>query len=492
MKASRILAAAAAAFALRAGSTTVWPDYLGIAVPRNIAPLNFKYDDFPEGAEFSTTAESSDGSVSVTVRGADVSWPADEWRRLLEKSAGGTFTITLSGKTNGVMLAGFPLVATNTVPPDGIDPYLTYRLIPPSYTGFSEMGIYQRNLESFDERPVYRNVQTDPSQCVNCHTFNRADPGQYLFHARATLPGTIVVSRKYGKKKVDLKAKGLIGAGVYPAWHPSGDYIAFSLNETRQSFFTANTEKIEVMDLQSDLVLYSLADDTITVVEDAPEIFECFPSWSPDGTALFTVRASTGITVPPDDQAARGEAVFNGATNIFYDLAVRTFDAKTRKFSPPEILFDAKSAHRSITHPRVSPDGRWLVATIASHGVFHIWHRDADLLMFDFEKKAIRPLFELNSPDTESYHTFSSTGKWMVFSSRRDDGAYTRPYFTCFDSKSGVFSKPFLLPARRPDDHLHRMYSYNVPEFATGPVAESAVDIHELVKRIPVRAKIAK
>ena len=39
------------------------------------------------------------------------------------------------------------------------------------------MGIYQRNLESFDEQPIIRNDMTGYN-CMNCHSFCMGDPGQ--------------------------------------------------------------------------------------------------------------------------------------------------------------------------------------------------------------------------------------------------------------------------------------------------------------------------
>ena len=39
----------------------------------------------------------------------------------------------------------------------------------------------------------------------------------------------------------------------------------------------------------------------------------------------------------------------------------------------------------------------------------------------------------VNSEDVDSFHTWSADGKCLVFSSRRDDGLYTKPYFTHVD-----------------------------------------------------------
>ena len=106
---------------------------------------------------------------------------------------------------------------------------------------------------------------------------------------------------------------------------------------------------------------------------------------------------------------------------------------------------------------------------MGEYGVFHIWHRDADLWVMDLKTQTSRPLSEINSQDTESYHSWSSNGRWMVFSSRRNDGEYTRPFFTHID-RDGKWSKPFELPCANPDFHRQFMKCYNIPEFMQGPV----------------------
>lgn len=458
----------------------VWPDYLDVTVPPNVAPLNFAV--VGEGAKEVVMAAGGDTlAARIDAEGVAV-WPADGWRRFLAAHAGGAARVT-------VRCGGETLCATNRIAAEPMDTHLTYRLIPPSYTFYREMGVWQRDLTSFDERPVFRNVQTRRKQCVNCHTFNRADTGEYLFHTRAFGAGTQIVSRKWGMRKVDLDVPGAFGAGVYPAWHPGGDFIAFSVNETRQNFYADGADKIEVADLRSDLVLYSFADDTVTFIEDSNEIFETFPTWSPDGRDLYSVRARTDLTTMPTNAADRADQLYRQSSRIFYDLVVRRFDPATRAFGEPRMLIDAKASGRSVTFPRVSPDGRWLVMAIGPYGSFHVWHRETDLWILDLRKSELRPLAELNSAEAESYHTFSSDGAWMVFSSRQIDGGYTRPFFAHFDAARGVFDKPFLLPMARPRDHVERMFSYNVPEFAKGPVAQSPRELRRLVERSPVKAR---
>jgi hypothetical protein len=89
--------------------------------------------------------------------------------------------------------------------------------------------------------------------------------------------------------------------------------------------------------------------------------------------------------------------------------------------------------------------------------------------MMDLNTKEACAANELNSDDTESYHSWSSNGRWVVFSSRRYDGVFTRPFIAHIDS-NGHGSKPFELPMADPDRHRQLMKSYNVPELMSGSV----------------------
>ena len=76
---------------------------------------------------------------------------------------------------------------------------------------------------------------------------------------------------------------------------------------------------------------------------------------------------------------------------------------------------------------------------------------------------------EANSEDTESFHNWSTNSHWLLLSSRRDDGLFTRPYFCHIDSKGRV-SKAFMLPQRNPRRfYRERFLSFNVPDFIIAP-----------------------
>ena len=269
-------------------------------------------------------------------------------------------------------------------------------------------------------------------------------------------------------EKLDTKTDSTISNLVYPFWHPSGKYIAFSVNATKQSFFNHDPNRIEVFDSASDIVVYDVGNHSIcwSPLTKSSTEFETFPAFSPDGKYLYFCSARAVEKMPEDYAKAK------------YNLKRIAFDAATATFADSqETVFDASSIGKSVSFPRVSPDGRHLVFTLHGYGNFSIWHKDADLWCLDLANGEAVPMDALNSDDVESYHSWSGNSRWLVFSSRRDDGLYTRLFISHVDSE-GNASKPFLLPQKNPREYYENLlYSYNIPEFMTGA---STVSPHEV------------
>ena len=429
------------------GLPPISPDYAGVTVPANIAPLNFSY----LGEE--PCALQVGGRILRGHKGL-FRFGARFWKTLMERDE---VEMTVLVRRDGQWLSYAPF--TVSVSPDPIDPYLSYRLIPPGYQGWQVMGLYQRELSSYRQIPIVTNELTG-GNCMNCHTYLNGDPSKMVFHARATFGGTMLIDGD-GIEKLNTKTDSTISALVYPYWHPSGDYVAFSTNKTLQVFYNHGVNRIEVYDEASDVVVYDIHSHAIawSPLTKAPDRFETFPTFSPDGKWLYFCSAAAVSPMPAQYKEAK------------YGLYRIAFHAEDMSFGDElECLYDAPAEGYSVSFPRISPDGRFLCLTRHGFGNFSIWHKDADLWMIDLQTGERRPLETANSDDVDSFHTWSSNGRWMVFSSRRDDGLYTRPYFTHIDA-DGQASKPFLLPQRDPlSDYKRLIYSYNLPAFMNGPV----------------------
>lgn len=478
----------------------IYPDYSNVTVPCNIAPLNFMLSDesYDECIARITTP---DGVSQTYGEGRKVIIPEDEWQDILSSSAGRDVMVEVWGRKNEEWYSFRKF--SISVATDSIDGYISYRLIEPSYVLYNYMEIAQRELGSFKESTIFNNkvaCNDQKGQCINCHSYKNYRTDNMLFHVRVTNGGTMLVND--GRiSKVDLKRDYTISAGVYPSWHPTENLIAFSTNTTRQDFHTANRNKTEVFDYASDLILYDPAKDDVSVISADTTRLEVFPTWSPDGRYLYYC-STVGDIASADSQ---GDSVASAMAsrdirytykNVRYNLYRRSFNVKTRQFGREELVYDAASKQRSVSLPRVSPDGRSVIFAEGSYGCFNIWHHDADIVMIDVPASEVSAgqassagvaprtgsLSLLNSREfADSYPSWSSNGRWIMCASRRDDGNYSRVYISYFDGRKA--HKAFLLPQKDPEYNTLLLKSYNRPEFMVEPVKHSIDDFRGVVEK---------
>lgn len=434
----------------------VWPDYMDVTVPIGIAPLNFCYTA-TDGPVPVTTF--SHGNMSISIKGREVVWKDKEWKKLLESAKGGDIIVKSSV---------LPEEWTIHVSEDEIDYGINYRLIAPGYEVYSKMGIYERDLSNYKERALIENTQFDG--CVNCHAYNRGNPDDFSLHIRGS-HGATLLNIGGEMAAYNTKTDSTLGFCVYPYWHPDGDYIAYSSNNTRQGFHVLPDKLIEVFDLDSDLQVYDIRNNTLITSASIKktDVWETFPAFSADGRTLYFC-AATPRSIPAE------------ADQIRYNLCCVDFDPATGTIgSKVDTLIFAEEAGKSVSFPKPSYDGKFLVYTLSDYGNFSIWHHEADLWIMDLETGQTRPMDNVNSNDTESYHSWSSNSRWLMFSSRRDDGLYTRPFFTHID-EDGQESKPFMLPQKHPLHYYnYQNRSYNVPEFVTGPVGLDRINAEKMI-----------
>jgi hypothetical protein len=442
----------------------IFPDYRDITIPFNIAPLNFEIKE--EGDRFILMIQGESGTgMKFRGRAKQFRFPEKKWSRFLEENKGSTVTMHLYGFSEKQWIRYKPIEIR--VAEEPIDPYLVYRLIPPGYETWSAMGLYQRDLTSFREKPIIENRYIEDN-CVNCHAFSNGNDEHVLFHVRGSLGGTLI---KQGKEieKVKLKREETLSAGVYPSWHPSGSYIAFSTNRIEQYFHAIPERTIEVMDRQSDLILYDVKSKEISHVPGTKgDVYmETYPDWSPDGKFLYFSRTTADASSSFD--------------SIRYDIYRIAFDPLQAAFGDIEPVLEATAMKKSASFPRISPDGKYLLVTIHDYGTFPIWHKEADLFLVNLENGQLTFPDKANSDNTDSYHSWSRNSRWIVFSSRRYDGRYTMLYISYLNAE-GEFQKAFLLPQRNPTLSKEFLFSYNKPELINGAMEVSRRDWIRLIR----------
>ncbi len=501
---------------------TIWPDYADVVLPPNIAPTNFEIVE--PGRRFLTRFSSANESFRVA--GKIVKIPPDSWRKLLADAAGSGFEIEIFVEDGATENADsnknenssenavsdektskrdgnwrkFQKIAVS-VSNDPIDGWISYRLIDPGYEIYRRPTLRQRSLETFDERVFVDAKAIGKTTCVNCHSFQNGRTANFLFHSRSANGGTVLV-RGGVARKIDPKlADDALGC-AYAAWSPTAPLVAFSTNSTSQMFHSTSPDRIEVFDAASDLVLFDAEKNEISPIFQTDAVLETFPNWAPDGKTLYFCAAKSPYSAqtaapspsassspsPETLQKRRDEATTRFA-DFRYDVVRVAFDEKTRTFGAPETVFDADSLGKSAALPRISPEGRYLTFVLSKFGTFPIWRRDADIWALDLQTGEARPLDEINDPDeADSWRCWDSSGRWLVFSSRRDDGTFTRLYFAHFDA-NGRASKPFLLPQRDPRQNFDRMKSYNLPEFTVEPLSISPKKLAKAARKKPQKIR---
>ena len=467
------------------------PDYTGVTVPPNIAPMNFIIRE--PGDRYLARISSEKGrSMEIYSAGPEIIIPMGKWKKMLRANRGGWFTIEIFVKDeNGGVRRYKPV--RNWIAEDKIDGHLVYRLINLGYRLWDKMGLYRRNLATFREKPVILNRMTEYN-CVNCHSFHNNSPERMMFHLRANPSGTILVHD--GKVTVLNTRTKMARGAVYPGWHPGGEHIAFSTNSIVQ-FFHAKGENRDVFDKFSNLIVYNIKTNTVTTAPEvsSPDYLENLPSWSPDGKTIYFIRApSFDSHVRPVSESDTLKKGFR-FDELKYSLMRIKYDVEKDKWGEMETLISADSTGLSVSWPRVSPDGKYLLFCMSNYGYFTIHNPETDLCMMDLKTGITRRLDKVNSGRTDSYHSWSGNSRWFVFSSKRRDGLTTRPFF-CYVDKEGGTHKPFVLPQKDPRFYRTFLKCYNVPELINAPVKISPQEFartgwkEKLVRQVKLDPKV--
>ena len=423
-----------------AGPLVIYPDYKEVTIPANIAPLNFRYamKDI-RGAKTTFTL----GERSVTLKGTEVEWRLGAWKAFLADAAGQTVTVSAEAVVDGQPVSDR---WSFYVSEDAVDGWLTYRLIEPAYQMFNEVSIMERCVENFDETTICDHTVTDNS-CMNCHVHGQQRGDYSLYYIRGPKGGSIL--NKDGKlRKLTLNAPGMLSGTVYGELHPSGRFGVFSTNIILPSFHAMPGRRMEVYDSASDL---TVADFDNNVMINLPHVaqsekWETFPCFSADGKSVYWCVADSLLV--PDD-----------LTQVRYDLVRADFDTSNGHISTQvDTVWSAQAHQASACHPKASPDGRWLLFTVADYGTFPLFHTESTLNLMDLETGEVRPLDEIKGDKSDTYHSWSS------------------------NNADGRTTKPFVLPQKSSRFYLYNLKSFNIPDLGSSSTGMTIRDAARMFK----------
>lgn len=440
----------------------ITPDYTNISIPCNIAPLNFMVKE----GNIMVECHSKSGRLNILGKGK-ADFPAGKFRQLLAKSIGDTVWVTLCTKVNGKWTRYKPFYWKVEAEP--IDSFLTYRLIEPGYEVWNKVTLEQRNVTNFKEVAIADNNLVENS-CMNCHIPNKHKPSQSFFHIRGK-KGMTVIANGSVLQSLDTRIKGGYSSLIYGNWAPSGKYIAFSTNAVLPSTHSIRHKRAFVYDTISDVIVLQLGHNALlkTNLLMQHDVLETFPAFSADGSRLFFCSAKK--VVLPEEHA-----------KLQYSICAVDFDATTGTFGDKiDTLYNGPAMNRSATELKTSPDGKYIAFGCISYGTFALWHNDAKIYLYNLVTGATDTLPELNNNGNyaNAYHSWSTNSRWLAFASKRDNGLYSKVYFSYID-KDGKAHKPFVLPQKDPEHYDFTLKSYNVPELIQNEVSFDALDIEKL------------
>lgn len=445
------------------GPAIIYPDYKDVTIPTNIAPLNFHYA--VKDASDAVTTFTLEGN-RVTKKGIEVSWSTKQWKQFLSGAAGKTIAVSAEVSTpDGKISDKWNIYVSE----DTIDGYITYRLIEPAYQMWNEVSIVERNISNFNERTICDHRHTDNS-CMNCHVHGQQRGDYSMFYIRGKNGGAIL-NREGSIRKLTLNAERMLSGTVYGELHPSGRFGVFSTNIIIPSFHSQAGKRMEVYDTESDL---TVADFENNRMINLPHVarkdrLETFPCFSPDGNSVYYCVADT-VSLPDSIETLR------------YDLVRAPFDSATGCIGEEiELIWDAREHQGTSCHPKVSPDGRWVMFTNASYGTFPINHSESVLNMVDLQTGEINTLDAVAGNKSDTYHSWSSNSRWFVFASKRGDGQYGKPYF-CHLDEDGKPGKPFVLPQKSAYFYEYNLKSINVPDISSTPTEITLKDAARMFK----------
>jgi len=441
----------------------IYPDYINVTIPLNIAPLNFMMLDSVKKV---VTEIQSTGQTLIVKGKQKVQIPEKKWKDILSEGEQ-TLKITVTALQNGkwIQYKTFNWDVKNSP----IDGYLSYRLIEPGYEVWNKIQLVERHIENFDERVLADNNLTEGS-CMNCHIYGNQDANLSMFHLRGPKGGT-VLNRNGELRKINTRNREMIANATYGNIHPSGKYAVFSSNVVIPEFHAYRSERLEVYDKASDLIVIDFDENKVITQPFLSDTtaFETFPVFSADGKSIYYCSAPH-------------KPVPDSIRSLQYSIHRIDFDPENGTLGTKvDTIWSAEIHNGSVSHLKTSPNGKYLLYTVADYGTFPIWHREADLQMINLETGEIDKLEQVNGPNSDTYHSWSSNSRWFVFASKRDNGIYGKPYFVYVD-ENGITAKPFVLPQEDPEAYDFMLKSFNIPELSRGEVPFDAMDIERLYK----------
>jgi tetratricopeptide (TPR) repeat protein len=418
---------------------------------------------------------------------AEPRWrPSEEdWAEIKRRTEARDAEVAIVGVGPGAEAASSATVRIRTST-DPVGDSIFYREVPlPFITAVQDPSRIRWRFGAIDSQTAPPIVLENLPVCGNCHSFSGNgsvlgldvdygnDKGGY-----AILPVSkqmVMNDEKIITWSDYKKDDGELTFGLLSQVSPDGRYVISTVKD--RAVFVAMPDiwfSQLFFPIKGVLVVYDTETGTYRPLPgaDDPEYVQSNPTWSPDGKSIVFARA----------KAYRGGAIEDAQTILLDEKDVPEFVVEKKPFrfdlyrvpfnegrgGTPEPIEGASHNGMSNYFAKFSPDGKWIVFCKAAS--YMLLMPDSELYIVPAEGGEARRL-RANTPLMNSWHSWSSNGRWLVFSSKANT-PYTQLFLTHIDA-DGLSTPPVVLERFTGTDR-----AANIPEFVPLP-ADSIVKIQE-------------